>query len=198
MTSRSKLRTTLREKRRALTAEQQHSAGVALYDVIKAWAGLDGAQHIALYLANDGEISPEYLMHQLWEAGKRCYLPVVNGSDGTLIFAEHKSSDSPLVFNRYGIPEPDLSCVDTIPVDKIDLVFVPLTGFDEAGRRLGMGGGYYDKTFAFTAEKNGVNTRQKPILVGLAHECQKVEAIPVESWDVPMETIITDSQVYSA
>ena len=63
------------------------------------------------------------------------------------------------------------------------LVFMPLVGFDILGGRLGMGGGYYDKTFA---------TRES-LLVGLAHDCQKVDSLPIESWDVPLDAIATDS-----
>ena len=69
---------------------------------------------------------------------------------------------------------------------------MPLVAFDKQGNRLGMGGGFYDRTLARLHEQNW----QKPQLIGLAHECQKVDALPIESWDVPLKTIITPDKTY--
>ncbi|WP_257294266.1 5-formyltetrahydrofolate cyclo-ligase [Endozoicomonas sp. YOMI1] len=189
MISRSELRTSLRERRRALSADQQVSAGEMLCDILSMRTELTDSQHIAIYIANDGEINPDALRDFLWNSGKKCYLPVI-GSGNNLLFIEYLP-DTPLVFNRFGIPEPSLQEVRPISPENLDVVLVPLTGFDEAGRRLGMGGGFYDRTFAFT------RTAEKPILIGLAHECQKVESIPVEHWDIAMSGIATDSRYYS-
>ncbi|MGI2028484.1 5-formyltetrahydrofolate cyclo-ligase [Endozoicomonas acroporae] len=188
MISRSELRTTLRERRRALSADQQVSAGVMLCDILSARPELADSQHIAIYTASDGEINPDVLRDFLWNSGKQCYLPVI-GSNNNLLFIEYLP-DTHLVLNRFGIPEPSLQEVEPISPEKLDVVLVPLTGFDEAGRRLGMGGGFYDRTFAFT------RTAKKPILIGLAHECQKVESIPVEHWDIDMSGVATDSRYY--
>ncbi|WP_257285464.1 5-formyltetrahydrofolate cyclo-ligase [Endozoicomonas sp. SESOKO1] len=187
--SRSELRTTLRQRRRALSADQQVSAGEMLCDILSARTELTDSQHVAIYIANDGEINPEALRDFLWNAGKQCYLPVI-GDSNNLLFIEYLP-DTPLVLNRFGIPEPSLQSARLISPEKLDVVFVPLTGFDEAGRRLGMGGGFYDRTFAFT------RTVKKPMLIGLAHECQKVESIPVDNWDIAMSGIATDSCYYS-
>ncbi|MFK0574013.1 5-formyltetrahydrofolate cyclo-ligase [Endozoicomonas sp.] len=184
------LRMALRERRRALNADQQVSAGKGLCEVLKSRPELLACQHIAVYLANDGEINPETLQEYLWQSGKHCYLPVVDQSGSkVLTFVEYHTGTS-LVENRFGIPEPSLNGAKTIPPEKLDIVLVPLTGFDEQGRRLGMGGGCYDRTFAFTS------IAHKPILIGLAHECQKVDSIPVEHWDIPMAGIATDCQFY--
>ena len=192
MISRSDLRTSLRERRRALSADQQVSAGEMLCDILSTRAELTDSQHIAIYIANDGEINPEVLRDFLWSSGKQCYLPVIaQGGSKNLLFIEYLP-DTPLVLNRFGIPEPSPKTVRPISPENLDVVFVPLTGFDEAGRRLGMGGGFYDRTFAFT------RSAEKPILIGLAHECQKVESIPVEHWDIAMAGIATDSRYYSA
>lgn len=187
--SRSELRTTLRQRRRALSADQQVSAGEMLCDILSARTELTDSRHVAIYIANDGEINPEALRDFLWNAGKQCYLPVI-GESNNLLFIEYLP-DTPLVLNRFGIPEPSLQSARLISPEKLDVVFVPLTGFDEAGRRLGMGGGFYDRTFAFT------RTAKKPMLIGLAHECQKVESIPVENWDIAMSGIATDGCYYS-
>ncbi len=189
--NRSDLRTVLRERRRALGADQQVSAGEGLCEILRVRPELLDGQHIAIYIANDGEINPDVLRDYLWAVGKQCYLPVVDqGGSKDLLFIEYLP-DTPLALNRFGIPEPSQHGARQIPPEKLDIVFVPLTGFDEAGRRLGMGGGFYDRTFVFT------RTTEKPRLIGIAHECQKVDSIPVEHWDIPMTAIATDCQFYS-
>lgn len=190
MISRSDLRASLRERRRALSADQQVSASKILCDNLSVRPELANSQHIAIYIANDGEINPDVLRDFIWNSGKQCYLPVIAQDGKGLLFVEYLP-DTPLVLNRYGIPEPHFQAEREIAPEKLDVVLVPLTGFDEAGRRLGMGGGFYDRTLAFT------RFSEKPILIGLAHDCQRVEAIPVEHWDIPMAGIATDSKYYS-
>jgi 5-formyltetrahydrofolate cyclo-ligase len=70
---------------------------------------------------------------------------------------------------------------------------LPLVGFDASGNRMGMGGGYYDRTFSFKSLKKGL---RGPTLIGLAHEIQRVEELPVESWDIPLTAIVTDQKSY--
>lgn len=188
---RSELRKKLRKRRQALNAEQQAAASFSLCNTLKSRQELVDSQHIALYLANDGEINPVQIQQYLWQSGKHCYLPVVGQSGSKeLTFIEYRS-DTPLVENRFGILEPSLKKTKAISPEMLDIVLVPLTGFDEQGKRLGMGGGFYDRTFAFN------RTSHKPILIGLAYECQKVDSIPVEYWDIPMVGIATDHQFYS-
>ena len=93
--------------------------------------------------------------------------------------------------HSYGIPEPSLKSAKTVPTWSLDLILMPLVGFDRQGNRLGMGGGYYDRTLAFV---NG-GIPAAPRLVGLAHSCQEVASIPSHSWDVAVEKIITDREI---
>ncbi|MGB1271521.1 MAG: 5-formyltetrahydrofolate cyclo-ligase, partial [Endozoicomonas sp.] len=149
MTSRSDLRKTLRERRRALSASQHLSASQGLAAVLQQRDEVISSQRIALYLANDGEIDPAVIQQVFWEQGKDCYLPVLDSQNtGHLKFA-HYLPDSPLVNNCYGIPEPKMACARMIEPQQLDLVLLPLTGFDDQGQRLGMGGGFYDRTFEF-------------------------------------------------
>ena len=93
--------------------------------------------------------------------------------------------------NRYGIPEP----MDTQPrsARQLDLLLIPLVGFDSAGHRLGMGGGYYDATLAFLRHRRHW---RKPRLLGVAYECQKVEALPHDPWDMPLDAVLTERRLY--
>lgn len=190
MTSRSELRKTLRERRRALSAGHQFSASQQLAAVLQQRNEVINSQRVALYLANDGEIDPVAIQQVFWAQGKNCYLPVLDSqSTGHLKFALYLP-DTPLVNNRYGIPEPEVTSARMIEPQQLDLVLLPLTGFDDQGQRLGMGGGFYDRTFEF------VRASGNPYLMGLAHECQKVERIPCENWDIPLAGIATDQRFY--
>lgn len=90
--------------------------------------------------------------------------------------------------NRFGIPEP---LGKAVAPQRLDAVCVPLVGFDGRGRRLGMGGGFYDRTFAVNARKKRGNARG-PRLIGLAHACQQVGRLPHEDWDVRLTGVVTE------
>ncbi len=187
---RGTLRQMLRERRRSLALEQQEQARCALVDILTKLELFVACEHVALYLANDGEICPQRVAEWLWQQGKTCYLPVLDiEKPHFLKFVEYHSTTT-LVKNRFGIPEPEPDNAKAISPDALDLVLMPLTGFDTQGERLGMGGGFYDRTFEFT------RNAAKPLLIGLAHECQKVEQIPVAEWDVPLAGIATDQGYY--
>ncbi len=99
-----------------------------------------------------------------------------------------------MVTNRFGIPEPQARHgahpARRLPAWALDLILLPLVGFDDDGQRMGMGGGFYDRTLAFTRRPG-----PRPHLIGLAHECQRVESLPVAPWDVPLDAIVSDARV---
>ncbi|WP_062268019.1 5-formyltetrahydrofolate cyclo-ligase [Endozoicomonas arenosclerae] len=187
---RASLRKQLRSNRQSLSSEQQLEAAEHLSSVVCGLDAFKQSQHIALYLASDGEIDPVLIAREIWKKDKFCYLPVLDQEDPDKMHFQLFRPDHPLQDNRFGIPEPVLDREKTVKAESLDLVLMPLTGFDEKGNRLGMGGGFYDRTFAF------LKKRKKPMLIGLAHECQKVEAIPVADWDVPMKGVATDKAFY--
>lgn len=179
---RSALRRTLRQRRRNLTRHQQQRAARQLADLALRRPELARARDIALYLPQDGEISPLPLLDALLAQGRRIYLPVLRpGSQ--LRFRRYPAAR--MRSNRFGIPEP--LGRDYRP-RQLDLVFLPLVGFDRYGGRLGMGGGYYDRSFAFV--RGGI--LRQPLLVGLGHAFQEVARLPVEPWDVPLAAIATE------
>ena len=117
-------------------------------------------------------------------------LPVLHPvCKGHLLFLEY-GPHTTLVKNKYNIDEPELACPNVIPTSTIDVILMPLVGFDSKGNRLGMGGGYYDRTLAFTQF-----TQQKPILIGIAHDEQEVETLPFEPWDIPLDIIVTPKRI---
>jgi 5-formyltetrahydrofolate cyclo-ligase len=88
--------------------------------------------------------------------------------------------------NRFGIPEP-VDGLD-IPADRLELVLMPLVAYSATGTRLGMGAGYYDRAFAFALDHPDAG----PLLVGAAYSLQEVNSLPAQSWDVPLDAVITD------
>ncbi len=186
---RAQLRQTLRSRRRALTGEQQQHASSRVCQRLLSLPLLHNSRHIALYLPNDGEVDPTPLLQELWRRDKFSYLPVLTASR-RLKFVRY-TPDTPMVTNRYGIDEPHPDYDEHIEPEQLQLVLMPLVGFDSCGGRLGMGGGFYDRTFAFRI----AHPRKGPALVGLAHECQRVEQLPLESWDVPLQAVVTDQQL---
>ena len=95
--------------------------------------------------------------------------------------------------NRFGIPEPSRRNRRLRLAWTLDLLLVPLVGFDTECHRLGMGGGYYDRTLSYLSHRDHW---RRPRLIGLAHECQRVAALPVRPWDIPLDFVVTERQVY--
>ncbi|GAB1265830.1 5-formyltetrahydrofolate cyclo-ligase [Aurantivibrio infirmus] len=188
-----KTRKQMRERRKALSRHEQHVAATQLVKIVERQMLFQRCQHISFYLANDGEIDPFHLMIAAHTMNKNCYLPVVKSdSSGTLDFVRYLP-DSKLVANQYGIPEPVTTGNEIISPQNLDLVFLPLVAFDPAGGRLGMGAGYYDRTFAVKSGERKSRTK----LIGLAHDFQRLEQLPTEEWDIPMHAVITESHVYT-
>lgn len=188
------LRKRLRSARRELSVAQQFEAADKLLLRLLEIDAFIQSNRIALYLANDGEIDPSKLIKWCAQNNRQCYLPVVRqeAERNWLIFAEVTPS-SQFKQNRFGIQEPVVDQSLWIDARDLDLVLLPLVGFDELGNRIGMGGGFYDTTFEFLKlEKSPC----KPRLIGVAHDIQKVEKINAESWDVPLTMVVTDQTIY--
>ncbi|MBK1886269.1 5-formyltetrahydrofolate cyclo-ligase [Marinobacter sp. DY40_1A1] len=190
--SRNALRKHLRQLRRALSAREQEQASASLALNLLKNPDLHRARHIAVYLPNDGEIDPHPYMAMARSKGVHFYLPVLHPiHPGRLVFSPYYDGIV-LTANRFGILEPAFSKGLRRPAWALDAVMFPLVGFDAHGGRLGMGGGFYDRTFAFTR----LRPRLAPKLIGLAHHCQQVNKLPIEPWDVPLHSVVTDEQVY--
>lgn len=187
---RTNLRKELRARRNALTPNQQEAASAWVLRHLMKLPRFLRAQHVALYIPNDGELNPGPIAEQLWKMGKHCYLPVLHPSHERQLWFVEFTSGSVLTPNRFGIPEPDHRQSRKIAANLLDIVLLPLVGFDRRGGRLGMGGGFYDTTFAFHKGKT-----TKPYLLGLAHACQETEELEIADWDVPLYGVVTDKEI---
>lgn len=190
----NKLRQSIRANRRALTAKQQLANSQSITKTLRRTALFRNSSRIALYLENDGEIAVSQLSQIIRDSNKRCYLPVLRSlAPNRLWFAEYKVGDR-LCRNRYGILEPDLRKHKPIRPYTLDLVVVPLVAFDSECNRVGMGGGFYDRTFSYL---NNRNAWRKPKLIGVAHELQKHDSLQQREWDVSLDGVVTESNIYA-
>lgn len=143
---------------------------------------------IAGYLAIHGEIAVDGILRHARMHGAMTALPVIKGE--TLLFAAF-DDQTDMVKKRFGILEPDVAEDQLLKPEVLDCVLLPLVAFDENANRMGMGGGFYDKSFAFTQDM-----KKPPLLIGVAHELQKADSVFNEWWDIPLDVVITDKSVY--
>ncbi|MEX1993863.1 MAG: 5-formyltetrahydrofolate cyclo-ligase [Steroidobacteraceae bacterium] len=179
---RAGLRSRLRAARRAVGTEERLAAARAI-DATLANLGLPRPRtRISAYRAMDGEIDPSIVLHRALARGCDLHLPVITSR------RSRRMRFVPLT----GAGEPAAPAA-AIAARWLDLVLVPLVGFDAAGNRLGMGAGYYDRQFSFLRHRRAWH---RPLLVGLAFECQRLERLPAEPHDVPLWGIVTERGFY--
>lgn len=185
--NRAQVRDKVRKQRQKLSYVEQQHASQLLKLRLLSHPKFQSAKSIALYLANDGELDPMPFIQWCWQQGKQIYLPVLHPfSTGHLLFLLFEKN-TVMVKNRYGISEPKLDVTKVCPLAELDVLCTPLVAFDCSGARLGMGGGFYDRTL--------VNWQAHQLYpIGLAHDCQQVDIVPVEYWDIPLPEIITPTQ----
>lgn len=191
--SRAALRRQLRQARRALSPQQQRQAARALQRQLLQHPLFRRARHIALYLPSDGEIDPRPLLHAAQRRGKATYLPVLERWPRTHMRFQRVTAGEALQRNRFRIAEPAHRRARQRAPWTLDLMLLPLVGFDAQGGRLGMGGGFYDRCLAYRQMRKNWH---KPTLLGLAHDCQQVDRLPLASWDIRLTAVVTDRRWY--
>lgn len=185
--ARVQLRKKLCAARRSLDNDAQATAAEELLP--KALTAINNLEtskpltRIAGYLAFQGEIDVSPVLQALRAKDITTYVPMLN--DETLLFAPW-SENTPYTSNRFGIIEPSVPKQQWISAEQLDAVLVPLVAFDNDGHRMGMGGGFYDKTFARRLKQPG-----PPWLIGVAHEFQRVDTVYPEWWDVKLDSVLT-------
>ncbi len=184
------LRKDCRIARRSLSDKQQTLHAQQFYRLARTQSFFRHARSVALYQQADGEMDPSLLLDI---PGKRFYLPILRPRPNqSLWFAPYQPGQA-MHKNRFGIDEPVYKHHQLKPAWGLDVIFMPLVGFDASGNRLGMGGGWYDRSLAYLRRRKHWI---KPLLVGVAHECQRLDEVPVRSWDIPLDFVLTESGVY--
>lgn len=151
---------------------------------------------IAFYMASRGEMDPAPIMAAALQFNKQCYLPVMPAgllpatAIKGLVFQRYEPGRDQLVRNRFGILEPAFNPRRLLAPRMLDLALVPLVAFDENGNRMGMGQGFYDRTFA------GIHEQwRRPLLLGMAHEMQRTDGLAGRHWDVPLDGVVTEERI---
>ena len=145
---------------------------------------------VGMYHPVNGEANTLELIDFIWSKNQQVFLPIIHKKN--LLFGK-LMPDSKLINNCFGIPEPSVRRYNQVSAYLLDMVFVPLVAFDLSGFRMGMGSGYYDRTFE---RKLGIKGAKNPILVGLAYEFQKQEKLNHQTWDVPLDMVVTELNTY--
>ncbi|CAN5387947.1 5-formyltetrahydrofolate cyclo-ligase [soil metagenome] len=185
------LRSLLRSQRQALDPKQRHQAAIELAQHFLADPLFANNHNFALYIPVNGEMDTQPLLMHCLNVGKHCYLPrLMPQPSKQLCFVQFQKNDS-LTVNRLGIKEPSYNKQKAILPENLHVVLMPLVAFDNNGNRLGMGAGYYDNTFAFL-QNNTVVKPPRPMLIGLAYDFQEVAQLPKDSWDIPLDGVVTE------
>ena len=186
MSARSSLRRQCRDARAALGAPQREHASREICRHLLDSTAFRAATRIALYWPVGEEVDLRPLLAEAACASRQFCLPVMQ-PDKRLRFARYRAGEA-LIANWYGIPEPAHAAAGEIAAEALDLVCVPLLGFDRAGNRLGQGGGFYDRTFDFVLR----GAAAQPLLLGVGFACQELPALAREPWDVPLAAVATE------
>lgn len=190
MPGKDQIRRQVRRRRRALSRDDRKRAAARITTVLGGLSVFMAARRVAVFAANDGEIDLGPTVR--YYPGKRYYLPVVPPPGRRRMGFARMAPQTPFRKNRYGILEPDVPPGFLATARQLDLVLAPLVAFDRRGRRLGMGGGYYDATFAFLASRS---CWHEPKLVGVAYSFQEVPHINGDPWDIPLWAVVTERGV---
>lgn len=191
---RQALRLLMRRQRAKLTPFQQQRSALLMCRRVFADPALQNAQHIALYCSFDGEIDTQPLCQQLWQQGKQLYLPTLDPRrTGELLFLPY-TRETQLQRNRFGILEPLHPLENACPLTQLTVILLPVVAFDTECHRLGMGGGYYDRTL--NAHLHTEQRQQPLVMIGLAHDCQQITSLPRACWDRRLNAVMTPNHLF--
>ena len=186
------LRRHIKAKRLAQPAESIAASSLAICKSLCRMQPVRRARSIAIYLADFGEVDCGGFMGQMIERKKSLYAPILRKN--RLLFAPLRPN-TPLQANRFGIAEPVYTTSELRTPSQLDVVITPLVAFDAKLNRLGMGGGYYDRSFAFKKRRQHW---RRPLMIGVGYSFQHVAALFPQVWDVPLDVAITEKESYGS
>ena len=185
-TKKSALRNELRARRRQLDESDRLSLDVSINHFLAGFIALHRPATIAAFWPFDGEPNLLPTLEATDRQGMQIVLPAIRQrpSGSSLIFRQW-SAATEMEKNRYGIPQPSRS--PEIQLCNIDLLLMPLVGWDESGNRLGMGAGFYDRALAPLSQSD------VPLRTGVAYQLQKMPGLPAEPWDIRLHMLLSET-----
>ena len=181
---RRSMRRELRERRSALSPEEQAGVSAAVGRRLAQIAALERSLVVGGYRAIRGEVDIDAALPRLHEDGAMVTIPRVSGDRMDFL---PWTSASETITGSFGIDEPING--EPVQFSQHDVVLVPLVAFDGTGQRLGQGGGFYDRAIDAAGAA-------RPLLIGVAHAFQQVRSVPVEAWDMPLDAVVTEERVH--
>ena len=185
-------RQNLRNRRKNLSSQERAIASLKISKNLLQSNLLSTSTAISIYLHNDGEVDSECIVKNCSVKKTSFYVPIINNDDSKLLLFSKYGHQMRFKKNKYGIREPENPSL--MDAHFLDIVIMPLVGFDRTGNRIGMGGGFYDRTFQFLSGRKKI----KPLLIGLAYSIQEVANIPNRPWDIPLNFIATENEIICA
>lgn len=185
------IRKKIRAQRKTLSTNIIHSASHLLCEKIIHLPEFLQSQHIAYYISHENEIDSAEIIQHAKKLNKSLYLPIISAKNELDFYLINV--DTQFTKNKFNISEPIINNQKPISPAQLNLILIPLVAFDKHCNRLGRGLGYYDQYLQFT--KNTARDK-RPVLIGLAYEFQKVEKIIPNSWDISMDFIVTEENIY--
>ena len=187
--ARDSLRKQLISARRALSEEQVQEYSAAICHSVLSL--IKPSHNVAGYLALGNEVRIDSVLAAARKQFCTTYVPIMQ-SQRQMMFAKI-DDELPLIKNNFGILEPNPATAESIPSNELDIVLVPLVGFDKQCQRMGMGGGYYDRAFA--PNKSTPDNTKNPFLIGIAYDVQQTDSVMPDWWDVPLDMVVTESRI---
>jgi 5-formyltetrahydrofolate cyclo-ligase len=185
------MRRQLRERRKTIGTSLRQAAGSALVRLALRHHLLAKGRRIGIYMPANSEIDVLPLQDRALAMQSSCFFPVVPRKGRKRMWFSQMGKRPAWVLNRYGIPEYRHPQAKRVRAQRLDLLFMPLLGFDSRGFRLGMGGGYYDASLAYLKR---FRRWRRPRVVGVAFSLQEVERVANDPWDIPLDAVLTEQE----
>lgn len=195
---RKSLRESIRRQRREIPENVRREASHRICQTVARLQCFQAATRVAGFLAFDGEADPGELMTLACQQQKKVFVPIIVAKGQPLLFAPWVP-DVAMRKNYFGIEEPDIPRSQWIAANELDFVICPLVAFDQSCERIGVGAGYYDRSFAHLIQPNESEhspATRATVLVGFAFEIQRLPRIETRAWDVPLDWVVTEKQIY--
>lgn len=185
------IRKTVRLARQKISLSDRKEAAERAHDLLVHSEIFIKSKHIACYIPMKNEFDTHPIIQAIWSANKDCYLPVLSKDQKKFLYFVQYQKNDVLHLNVLSVMEPDIN-QEHIEKENLELILMPLVAFDRQGGRIGTGGGYYDRTFSFLKNKLSL----KPFLMGVAFACQEVKIIPIDEWDIALDGVVTEKEIF--
>ncbi len=190
---RESVRREMRARRRSISSRDRTLTSERFASIARRSGLLKPGLQLALYLPYGSEADPSALLRCARKLRCAVHLPLItNYRRSQMRFVPYDQGDR-LVRNRYGILEPLARRLDSVSVRRLDVIFIPVVAVDRSGSRIGSGAGFYDRALHHL---RGSRTWRRPKLIGLAFDFQLIERIQRQPWDVPLDALLTEKNLY--